>query len=82
MIYLVPCLSCAHWCLRSDVLHPIHNSRAPAEILDLRVHCDRMRQHAYNNFEVVNMDIFRTDAFWRYFSEFDRTAGFFCGCKV
>ena len=33
----------------------------------------------YNNFEVVDMDAFRTDAFWTLFSEFDRQGAFFCG---
>jgi len=63
----------------SHILRNAKEQGAPAEILDLRIHCDRMRLHAYNNFEVVNMDVFRTDAFWTYFSEFDKAGGFFCG---
>jgi len=48
----------------------------------LQVECRRMPRHAYNNFEVVDMTLFRNDSFLDYFVDYDKSGAFFCGYKL
>lgn len=46
---------------------------------ELTIKCPHMTKHAYNNFEVVDMNLFRSDLFLKYFVEWDKSAAFYCG---